>query len=153
MNALFSVCVCVCIISTQVYICVYFCRLCRKLSEVFCSVCVCARIHVFICLWLRAWRHILLLVNYPKQRGMERKQWEGVRRGEVGAWERRRESERQRSDHLEPQVLSNIVSAPYCLSFTILSPRVAYTNRGTLGKRFQKAQVCRAKSSYSLFIQ
>lgn len=74
----------------------------------------------FICLWLRAWRHILLLVNYPKQHGVcggssgrER------RRGEVGDGVRRRERERQRRDHLEPQVLSNIVSTPYCLLFTI----------------------------------
>lgn len=77
---------------------------------------VCGRVHIFLCLWeLRAWRHILLLVNYPKRHGVGRKQWEGVEegwsRGWGGGW--------QRSDHLEPQVLSNIVSAPYCLSFTI----------------------------------
>lgn len=39
--------------------------------------------------------------------------------GEVKLRREERKRERQRSDHLEPQVLSNIVSAPHCLSFTI----------------------------------
>lgn len=40
-------------------------------------------------------------------------------RGGGGDGVRRRERKRQRRDHLEPQVLTNIVSAPYCLLFTI----------------------------------
>lgn len=49
-------------------------------------LCVRACIYVFNCLWLRARRHILLLVNYPKQQmGMGRKQWG---RGESGGKKR-----------------------------------------------------------------
>lgn len=65
-------CVCVCIISTQVYICVYFCRLCRKLSEVFCSVCVCVCAHS--CLYLFV---VESLKAYPAAGKLPKATWHG----------------------------------------------------------------------------
>lgn len=82
------------------------------------SVCAHSCLYLFVAESLKA---------YPAAGKLPKATWFGEEavggsRGEVmqGIRKQGERGRGKRSDHLEPQVLSNIVSAPYCLSFTIL---------------------------------